>query len=62
MATRAKSPEKSSRTRPAHSSFEAPAYGEVYDPKEHVGDMFYDIHGNTCVVTQGGGSKIIKKA
>lgn len=48
--------------RPAHSGFEGPAIGEVYDPKEHVGDVFFDRYGNTCVVTNGGGSRIIKKA
>ena len=50
MATRAKSTEKSSHTRPAHSSFEAPAYGEVVP----VGTVFKDAFGNTRVVTRNG--------
>ncbi len=57
MATRAKSTEKSSHTRPAHSSFEAPAYGEVVP----VGTVFKDAFGNTRVVTRNG-TKVVKKA
>ena len=46
--------------RPAHSGFEAPAYGVAV--KEPVGQVFKDAYGNTRVTVQGGGSRIIKEA
>ena len=43
--------------KPAHSSFEGPAYGEVVP----VGTVFKDAFGNTRVVTRNG-TKVVKKA
>ncbi len=46
--------------KPAHSAFEAPAIGEV--DTRSAGTVFRDGYGNTCVITESGFSKVIKKA
>ena len=60
MARRAKVADDDNWERPAHSGFEAPAYGIAVE--EPVGQVFKDAYGNTRVTVEGGGSKIIKKA
>ena len=60
MARRAKVVEDENWVRPAHSGFEAPAYGEVVE--HNVGDVVFDRYGNTCVIVEGGGRKIVKEA
>ena len=59
MARRAKTDDEN-WVRPAHSGFEAPAYGIAVE--EPVGQVFKDAYGNTRVTVKGGGSRIIKEA